>query len=586
MPHPPKTAAMNLTTTDIAPDILASKCYQYADDVLQGKIVACHKVIQACQRFRDDLHRMQDIDFPWTFDLEKAYRPIGFIEKFCRPTKGEFDRMELLGWQHFIEGNIYGWVDKVTGLRRYREALILVARGSGKSTIVGGNAEYGASKDGERGAEVALLANSKEQAGIIFEECKAQIKNSDLLNKHFRALRSVIYYDKTNSKIQPRASDSKKLDGLNPHLAIFDEIHEFTDWKLINVIKRPMKKKRKNPLIIYISTMGTQLNGPLMQLYQLAADVLNGTGAVKASVADRFFAYVAEIDEEDDPDDSSCWIKANPSMGVLYQLSDLQEDWDRAKLVPEERSDFINKQLNVFTQTDELSMFDAQTIRANSQILAMESLDGRGCYGGFDLSETEDYTSACLEFALDNGNIFVLSHSWTTQKKVDVDREGLDYAGLTREGLLTISAGAFVDYTDVYRWFVEQAKRYRIETIGYDPANAHFLVQELEKNGFSLQAVRQGAYTLNAPVKHLKELFLAGKVIHNNNRMLNWYLSNVKVCRDRAGNWLPTKQNRYRKIDGFAALLNAHTEYMRAHPEPEIKFDAPLVTVINLKEVT
>ncbi|WP_407926376.1 terminase large subunit [Gehongia tenuis] len=576
---------MNLTITDIAPEILASKCYQYADDVLQGRIIACRKVIQACQRFLDDLHRMRDPKFPWVFDLGKAYRPINFIEKFCRPTKGEIDRMELLGWQHFVEGNVYGWIEKTTGLRRYREALILVARGSGKSTIVGGNAEYGASKDGERGAEVDLLANSKEQAGIIFEECKAQIKNSDLLNKHFRALRSVIYYDKTNSKIQPRASDSKKLDGLNPHLAIFDEIHEFTDWKLINVIKRPMKKKRKNPLIIYISTMGTQLNGPLIQLYQLATDVLNGTGAVKASVADRFFAYIAEIDEEDDPNDCRCWIKANPSMGVLYQLSDLQEDWDRAKLVPEERSDFINKQLNVFTQTDELSMFDAQTIRANSRYLPMEVLQGQRCHGGFDLSETEDYTSACLEFDLGDGAIFALSHSWTTQKKVDIDREGLDYAGLVREGLLTISAGAFVDYTDVYRWFVEQAKRYKIETIGYDPANAHFLVQELAEAGFKLEAVRQGAYTLNAPVKHLKELFLAGKVVHNNNRMLNWYLSNVKVCRDRAGNWLPTKQNRYRKIDGFAALLNAHTEYMRAHPEPGIKPDAHLVTVINLKEV-
>ena len=134
-----------------------SKCYQYAADVLNGDITACVKVKQSCKRFMDDLERTKKTDFPWRFDIQKAYRPIDFIEQFLRPTKSDYDKMELMPWQHFVEGNLYGWVDKKTGLRRYRQGLIIVGAGNGKSTLVTGNAAFAASKDGERGAEVSVL---------------------------------------------------------------------------------------------------------------------------------------------------------------------------------------------------------------------------------------------------------------------------------------------------------------------------------------------------------------------------------------------------------------------------------------------
>lgn len=560
------TTSTNSKLTILKTPILNSKCYKYAEDVCAGKIIASKKVIQAGQRFINDLEESARPDYPWRFDIDKAYRPIDFMERFCKPTKGDFDRMELFPWQHFVEGNLYGWVDKQTDLRRFREGLVVVARGNGKSTMIVGNAEYGCAKDGENGAEVYLLANSKEQAGIIFNECKTQIKDSALLRKHFRPLRDAIYYDKTNSKIQHRASDSKKLDGLSPHLAVFDEIHEFTDWKLINVIKRPMSKKRRNPLIIYITTLGTQLNGPLIDLYVLCSDILNDTGVIMKSVADRIFAYIAEIDENDDVEDTSKWIKANPSMGGIFTLQDLVTDWERAKATPEERNDFINKQLNVFTSVDEMSMFDYKTIQRNNKIMDIAELKGRHCYGGFDLSSSEDFTSACLEFPLPTGDFFVLSHSWTTKKKVEADNEKIDYYGLQEAGYLTIVDKEYIEREYVFDWFYNRKGLYNILSIGYDPANAPFLVQELEIEGFNLNVVRQGALTLNAPIKDIKERFLDGRMVHNNNKMLNWYFSNVKLQKDRTGNWLPAKNGRFGKIDGFAALLDAHTEYMRANP--------------------
>lgn len=561
--------------------ILSSKCYKYADDVLSGKIKMGVKVQQACERFITDLDNMGKKGHPWEFDIQKAYRPIDFIERFCKPSKGDYERMELMGWQHFIEGNMYGWVDKKTGLRRFRESIIIVGSGNGKSTLISGNATYGASKDGERGAEIYLLANSKEQAGIIFGECKAQIEASPILKKEFRPLRNTIHFDRTKSIIKALATDSKTLDGLNVYKAIFDEIQDYRNYDLINRIK-PKTKKRQQPLIIYITTLGTVTDGPLMDLYIMAEKILSKDSAIAQRAADRVFAYVAEIDENDDPNDTECWIKANPSLGVILKMEDMIDEWERAKLVPAERSNFINRQLNVFTEVDELSFLDPKTIEKNNKEVDIESLAGERCYGGFDLAETEDFTSACIEFPLPENEFFVLSHTWVPYKKMQMDKEKLDWQNLVAEGYLTIVDGEYVDYNLVFEWFQQQREKYNLVSIGYDPAKAYMLVQELQKHGYDMQAVRQGELTLTAPMDNLKERFLDGKVIHNKNKMFKWYLGNVKLTkRGHNATYLPTKRNAYRKIDGFAAFLNAHTEYLRKNPV-YIPEDKELVTVIDL----
>ena len=210
-------------------------------------------------------------------------------------------------------------------------------------------------KDGERGAEVYCLANSKEQAKIIYGECCAQVKGSPMLSKHIRITKSGMYYDKTNSKFQPLAADSTNLDGRNVHMGVFDEIHEYKDYKLINVIKGKTKK-RKQPLIIYITTLGTVIDGPLMDYYVLGGNILDNIGVIAQRAADRIFVYIDEIDEADDPADPSCWCKANPSLGALLDIEDLKDEWERVKTIPQERSNFINKQLNVFTDIGELSI--------------------------------------------------------------------------------------------------------------------------------------------------------------------------------------------------------------------------------------
>lgn len=567
--------------TDKIPNIVKScKAYQFAEDVINGKLVSGVKRVQACQRFLDELElSYTDPAYPWKFDIEKAYRPIDFIEQFLIPTKGAYSKTELLPWQHFIEANIYGWVSKKTNYRRFREALIVVGQGNGKSTMIAGNAAYGLTKDGERGAEIYALSNSREQAKIVFNECAAQISGSPVLSKHVQVTQNGVFYK--NSKFEPLASDSRNLDGRNVHMGVFDEIHEFRDYKLINVIKGKIKK-RKQPLIIYITTLGTVIDGPLMDFYVLGGQILSGDPAISKRAADRMFVYIDEIDESDDPSDPACWPKANPSLGKLLDMDDLIDEWERVKSIPAERSNFINKQLNVFTAVDELSYLDIKTIRKNNLIYPEEELKGRLCYGGFDLSETEDFTSACLEFPLPDNQFFVLEHTWTTQKKKDIDHEKLDWDNLIASGWLTVCDGEYVDYNLVVDWFVQMREKYRIETIGYDPAKAFMMIQSMKEMGFILNDVRQGEITLTAPLDNLKERFLDGNIIHNNNPMFNWYLGNVKLTKRSANaTYLPTKQSRYRKIDGFAALLDAHTEYMRRNPA-RIPADKKLTTVIKV----
>ena len=581
-----------LTTSPTDNSSAVARCYDYARQAISGEILTCEKTRMACRRFLDDLERSRtDPAYPWTFDEHKAARPVDFMERFLTPTKGDYDRMELMPWQCFIECNLYGWVDKNTGLRRYREGLVLVGTGNGKSTMMAGNATFGACKDGERGADVYLLANSKEQAGIVFNECKAQIEASRYLAPRFRTLRDGVYYDKMNATIKHRSSDSQRLDGLNPHMAIFDEIHEYRDFKLLNIIKRKTVKRRQ-PLTLYITTMGNVLDGPLAYYYDLFTDAM--MGKLAPEVGDRMFAFICELDSTDDIENPATWIKANPGLGKTLHLDELVKQWERCKHIPSERADFICKQLNIMVNADDMAFVQPEVIRRNKDIIPEESLLGRRCYGGFDLSNREDFTAAALEFPLDDGRIFVLLHSWVPQRKVDLDQEKIDYYGLYMKGYLTIVPGEYVQQEDVYRWFAEKSWLYEIVTIGYDPANATRLRQMLEASGkvegksvqaFDCQVVRQGPITLNDPMKDIKELLLAGKVVSNNDPMLAWYTDNVRISGERRHmdkqNWMPTKRNKYRKIDGFMAWLDAHAIRMEKQPAGVI-YTAPRVRVIDL----
>lgn len=560
------------------------RAMQYALDVRLGRILAGKKVIAACLRFLGDLERSEKDSYPWTWDRAKGNRPVDFIERFLTPTKGSWDKMTLMPWQCFAVCNIFGWVSKETGLRRFREALIYVGSGNGKSTMTSGLSAYMCSKDGERGAEIDLFANAKTQADIIYSEAKKMIENSPALwPKHFRTTDDGIFFDATDSSIVAHANDLSAKDGLNPYGAIFDEIHEFKDFRLLNLIK-PKMLKRLQALALYLTTAGYVNDGPLDRYYQLFSSALE-EDKLDRLVSDQLFALIYELDEDDDVEDYTKWIKANPSLGVLLRLEDMRAQWEKVKHIPQERANFICKCLNLKVNADEASFVDWSVLKKNNGVIDLNEMEGYVAYGGFDLSTREDFTAAAIAVPLKDGREFVLHHSWVPRKKLETVPEGTDFYSWAMMGYLSIVDAEYIEQDQVAEWILQQNKFFDIAGVGYDPANARWTVMHLEGKGLNCEVVRQGPLTLNEPMKSLKDMLLAGRIVTNNDPMLRWYTDNVRLSKEARhtdkANWMPTKRKRDLKIDGFMAWLFAHTLVQR-NMAPEIDENRYEVISLNL----
>lgn len=537
----------------------------YAKLVIQGEIIANKWVKLACERHLKDLKRSkEDPDFPWKFDEEKGWRPIRFIEKKCHPTKGSFKHLVMQPWQHFVVGNMFGWINKSTGVRRYRESLIFVARKNGKTELESGLADYMAGFDGENGPNVYFLANSQKQASLLYEGSRTMIQKSPWLSDRFVPNRSEIRYPKTGGKILAMSAEKNNKDGENVHFAVFDEIHEYQDYSLINVM-RNSRGTRKQPLIVYITTAGYVLDGPLVDMIDQGHDTLDN---YEDDINNRTFYYLASLDDKEEVNDPKMWVKANPNIGLM-QLADMITDFQNERRVPAQFADWLTKRFNIFSEVDELSYITPEILQKNTRHLDLEELRGRECVGGYDLSDTEDFTSACLEFPLDDGGVFILEHSWIPHARYERDKNPERIRKWEHDGEVTIIPGDYVDYSYVLDWFNEQAQKYDITIIRYDPAKAIRLNKELEEAGFETDKVRQGFFTLGGAMQNFKELLLDGKVVFNEQSMFKWYLNNVHLRQDRNDNWLPTKTSQSRKIDGFAAALDAHVSVVDMLVEPD-----------------
>lgn len=545
----------------------------YAQDVVNGYQIANEWVKRACQRHLNDLKRSkEDPDYMWRFDEKKAYRPIKFIEKKTVASKGDARHLVMQPWQHFFIGCIFGWVHKETGVRRFREALIFLGRKNGKTTVESGLADYMVGFDHENGANVYFLANSQKQSSILFNEAKRMIDASPWLKARFQTTRSEIRFPATNGTIVAMSAEKKDKDGENLSFGVFDEIHEYQDYDLINVMKRS-RGTRKQPLIVYITTAGTVLDGPLVDMVDSGKDCLKN---YDQNIDERTFYFLASLDKVEEADDPRMWIKANPNLGLM-KFADLIGDYKHDRKSPREYSDWITKQFNIFAETDDLSFITPETLAKNNGHYDIKKLEGRECIGGYDLSETEDFTSACLEFPLSDGSVFILEHSWIPYKRYERDKNPERIKMWEKSGEITIIPGDFVDYSYVLDWFKDMSNKYDILQINYDPAKAIRLNKELEFEGFTTEVVRQGFFTLGGPMQNFKELLLDGKVIFNEQSMFKWYLNNVRLRKDRNDNWLPTKSSRSRKIDGFAAALDAHVTVinMLVQPTQEDEPDQP-----------
>ena len=131
-----------------------------------------------------------------------------------------------MAWQRFVFANLFGFVERGTTTRRFRQAVVYVPRGNGKTTLAAPIGLYLTFVEGEGGAEGYAAAVTRDQARILFEAAQNMVRRSP----GFRAAFGVgvganaIHQERTASRFAPVSSDAKALDGLNVQVAVCDEI--------------------------------------------------------------------------------------------------------------------------------------------------------------------------------------------------------------------------------------------------------------------------------------------------------------------------------------------------------------------------
>lgn len=383
---------------------------QYARQAVSGEILVCNYVRQACQRFLDDLEHAEARGF--YMNWKAAQRAVDFFG-FLPHIKGIWAKTDetrgfrLAPWQVFIITNLFGWITLKTGQRRFREAHIEVARKNGKSTFIAGIGLYMVYADGEPGAEVFSAATTKEQAHIVFDVAFRMVAKSPFLmgkiQKFGTDARPVnLHVDETSSKFEPLASDSTKLDGLNVHCALIDELHEHPTRMLFDVLNTGTGS-RSQPLVIAITTAGFDREGICWDQREYGVKVLKGI-----TPDENFFAYIATLDDGDKWDDEANWPKANPNMGVSTSFEKIRPNFIKAKEQPAALNEFLRKHLNVWTSSDtswlaaggweKCCVAGEHADAVKLRLEALEKLRGRRCFGGLDMASTDDIAALTLVF--------------------------------------------------------------------------------------------------------------------------------------------------------------------------------------------
>ena len=527
----------------------------YNEQLNSGKIVASRRVKSVYARLAA---ATADTTGQYIFDEARAERPIAFIERFCKHSKGEWAGRGIsleLFQKAYIQA-LFGFIDRETGCRQYRESFFLVGRKNGKSTLLAGLALYMLTSDGEGGAEVYSTATKYAQARLLFDEAHNMIKQSPALSKHFRKRKNDLYYEPAMSKFQPLARNSDTLDGLNASFVIMDELHGVKDRNLYEVMRQSMAARRQ-PLLIMITTAGTVRECIFDDMYSYAAGVADG-----GITDEHFLPVLYELDDRSEWADPAAWIKANPALGSIKKIDDLTAKVERAKQNRNELSGVLCKEFNVreTVKTAWLSFDDIN----NESTFDLEAFRGGYCIGGVDLSITTDLTCASLLFMRrGDDHKYITQMYWLPADRLQerVQQDKIPYDKWFERGLLRLCAGNSINYSDVTAWFCEVVQKYDLfpAWVYYDSYSARYFVEEMQMQGFNMVRCIQGAKTLSLPMQMLGTDLQAHKVIYNNNPVLKWCLTNTGVQTDRNGNIVPIKnQSPKQRIDGTAALLDCY----------------------------
>ncbi|WP_144477523.1 terminase large subunit [Bacillus thuringiensis] len=535
---------------------------EYYSLIESGKEIVSEKVRRIYKKLVSDIGDKESI---YEYDSKKANHAIEFIENFCKHSKGKWGGKPIVleVWQKAFIAAAFGFVHGIDGTRKYREVLLVVARKNGKSTVGSGIGLYLQIADGEPGSEVYAVATKKDQAKLVWLESKRMVKKSPALLKRIKPLVSEMVSEWNDSTFKPLGSDSETLDGLNVHGAMMDEIHAWKDKNLYDVIVDGTSS-REQPMIFMITTAGTVRESVYDMKYEEAEMLLNGLDDPDGYKDDRFLPIIYELDKREEWTDPSKWQKANPGLGTIKKIDQLETKVNKAKANSLLVKNLLTKDFNIReTSTEAWLTFEQLNNIANYEIAELKPKYG---ICGVDLSSTTDLTSACVIFKVPNDETIYAKHMyWLPEDLLEqrTNEDKIPYSIWRDMELLRTTPGNSIHYKFIVDWLVELREEHGLYLpwIGYDSWSAKYFVEDL-KNEFGSEAtipVIQGKRTLSAPMRKLGADLESKIVNYDNNPITKWCLSNTAIEIDKNLNIQPCKtSNQRRRIDGTAALLNAY----------------------------
>lgn len=505
----------------------------------------------------------------WEFNEKKANKAIKFIENFCHHSEGRSDLLHLELWQKAIVSAIFGIMDKTTGYRQFREVFIIVARKNGKTLFAAAIAAYMTYVDGEYGAKVYFLAPKLDQADLVYDAFYQIVQSDDELDSITRKRRSDIYIKAFNTSVKKIAFNSKKSDGFNPQLVVNDEMEAWPGdqgLKQYEVMTSALGA-RKQPLIISIATAGYVNDGIFDELFKRATAFLKGNSREK-----RLLPFIYMIDDIEKWDSIEELKKSNPNLGVSVSVEYYLEQIEIARNSISKKVEFMTKFCNIKQNSAVawLDYWDVMKYVHEEKPLSLEDFKGCYCVGGIDLSRTTDLTAASIVINRDGINhIFTRFYMPQKRYEVAINEDNTPYNIYRDRGFLFISGENQVDYKDVYNWFIELVKVYKIKPlkIGYDRYSANYLVEDLKTAGFHTDDVYQG--TNLTPILHEFEGNLKdGLFDFGDNSMLAAHFLNVAVDINLNDSRMkPVKIEKRMRIDGAMSVFDALTMVSKYHNE-------------------
>lgn len=550
---------------------------EYAQDVVEGKEVACKWHRLACERHLKDLARGKSGEFQYIWNPEltdtkgKAYRPAERICKFAElmphikgdwAAKGQLIKLER--WQIFILASIFGWVNKVTFKRRFRVADVIVPRKNAKSTLAAVVGNYMLAVDGEFGAEVYSGATSQDQALEVFRPARLMAAATPRYRQTYGVTVNVsnLSITENNSKFEPVIG--KPGDGASPSCAIVDEYHEHKTAELYDTMQTGMGA-RSQPLILVITTAGSDISGPCY-LHQVEGQkILEGVVD-----NDQRFVIIFTIDEDDDWTSEIALRKANPNFGISVDAEYLQLQQRDAIADPRKQNVFKTKHLDVWVAAASpwLNLYNLQ--QAGDSALTLDSHTWDGCVVGLDLASKQDIASAiwlAWRIEEEERHYYAFSRNYVPQAAVDKE-ENAHYQAWVNSGHLIATPGNMIDLEMIQEDVIGSASQVAVREVAKDPWGGHQLGANLEAEGFTVVDIPQQTRYLSDPMKEIAALVDSGRFHHDGNPAYIWMLSNVEVKEDRNENIFPRKSRASNKIDAAVATIVAMNRALAVAEDP------------------